>query len=154
MLCYSMYPSASRSSFSEECILGATCTYLPESTRSGPCEGLLLSLSHQDESGLVGVWYWVNTAHNWLKWGSDYLLKGLSAFFTRGSWCIDRIVNFKICFLKGSDEPSCKEIPLEPNSPLMGLLLPLKWVWMFYLQRFVSFLSCCITPSLYSQWVF
>lgn len=138
MLCYSMYPSASRSSFSEECILGPTCTYLPESTRSGPCEGLLLSLSHLDGSGLVGVWYWVNTAHNWLKWGSDYLLKGLSAFFTQGSWCIDRIFNFEICFLKGSDEPSPKEIPLEPNSPLLGPLLPLKWVWMFYLQPFVS----------------
>lgn len=61
-----MYPSASFSSFSEECILGATCAYVPESTRSGPCGGLLLSLSHLDGSALVGVWYWVNTRHNWL----------------------------------------------------------------------------------------
>lgn len=95
---YAMYPFASRFSFSEECILGATCTYLPESTRSGPCEGLLLSLSHPDGRGLLGVWYWVNTGLNWLKWDSDYLLKGLSAFFTQGSCCIDRTLYFEICF--------------------------------------------------------
>lgn len=55
---YAMYRSASRSSFSEECILGArtACTHLPEWVRSRPCEANTTELTAVSLPSVADWW--------------------------------------------------------------------------------------------------